>query len=70
MVATCYLLNQPMAFLAFLDVRSILPVFYLFLEGSLAAGFWVGFAVASVADLGRAFGTFARFFLRVCAYNY
>ena len=45
-------------------------MFYLFLEGSLAAGFWVGFSIAAVAYFSSTFGAFTRFFLRVCTHNY
>jgi len=54
-----------MTFLAFLNIGGVFPVFYLFLECSLTAGLWVPLSIATVADLGRAFGTFACFFIRI-----
>ncbi len=45
-------------------------MFYLFLEGSLAAGLWMGFSITAVTNLSRTFRTFTRFFLRIGTHHH
>ena len=59
MITTSYFLNNPLALLTFLYIGSILPIFYLFLEGLVAALRRMGLSVAFVAYAGTAFGAFS-----------
>jgi hypothetical protein len=64
-IAPRYFLYEPLTLFAFLNVRSILPPFYLLLEGPLTTRPWVRLSIALVADLNTALRAFTGFLFRV-----
>ena len=69
MIAASNFLDKALTFLAFLNVRSVLPILDLLSESSLATGSRMSLSIAFIADLSCAFWTFTGLFIRVSAYH-
>ena len=69
MIASCYLLNKSLTFLAFLDISSILPRLNLLLKGTVTARPRMCLSTAFVTYLCCAFWAFTCLFIGVGAHN-
>ena len=65
MITPWHFLDPLVTFLAFLNSRSILPIFYLFLKSTFTTGVRMSFPITTTADKSTTLRTFVRFVLRI-----